>query len=179
MKKTNVFRNLTLFTIVFFVCVSLNANAQIRGAVRNATGDAAYNAKELVKKAIKEGKVEIIDCAMEKITTKDGVHEIKITGTAKYFPAKLRKKPLKDNSVFTGFKAYLYDANGMKLTDGIPIYEYGENNQPESVEYKKPFPFIMETPAGGYFTEETWGKADYCVVRGWNTAKKVSSKDSK
>jgi hypothetical protein len=36
----------------------------------------------------------------------------------------------------------------------------------------------METIAGGYFTEETWEKADYCVARGWNTAKFFSSKDS-
>jgi len=176
MKLKNVLKSITLLTIVFFVCTLVpKVNAQIK----SAAGDATYNAKALIKKAIKEGKVEIIDCKMEKITKKDGEHIIKITGTAKYIPAKFRKKPLKDNPVFFGFKAYLYDANGMKLTDGIPIFEYGENNQPETVKYKKPFPFIMETTAGGYFTEETWGKADYCVVRGWNTAKKVSSKDSK
>lgn len=178
MKKTNIFKNLIPLTIVFFICVTLNANAQIKKAVDNAAGDAAYNAKELAKKAIKEGKVEIIDCKMEKTTNKDGEHLIKITGTSKYTPAIFRKKQLKDNTAFTGFKAYLYDANGIKLTDGIPISEYGENNQLGNVKYKKPFPFIMETPAGGYFSEGVWEKADYCVVRGWNTAKKVSSKDS-
>jgi hypothetical protein len=171
MKNTNVFKNLTLLTIVFFVCSLVpKVNAQDVPDV--------YDAKEFVKKAIKEGKVEIIDCKMEKTTNKDGEQIIKITGTAKYIPAKFRKKPLKDNPVFTGFKAYFYNANGVKQKGILPLSEYGENNQPENVEYKKPFPFIIEGTAGGYFPEETWEKADYCVVRGWNTAKTVSSKDS-
>lgn len=174
MKKKNVLKSLTLFTIVmFFICAfTFNSTAQV-------ADEAIYDVKELAKKAIKEGKVEIIDCKMEKITNKDGEHVIKITGTAKYIPAKFGKKQLKDNPVFTGFKAYFYNTNGMKLKGNQALSEYGENNQPENVEYKKPFPFIIEGTAGGYFPEGTWENADYCVVRGWNTAEKVSSKDSK
>lgn len=171
MKSKNVLKSLMLLTIVFFVCsLALKVNAQDVPDV--------YDAKELVKKAIKEGKVEIIDCKMEKIVNKDGESEIKITATAIYTPAKLGKKPLKDMGGF-GTKAYLYDANGVKLKGYVILAEYGENNQPENVEYKKPFPIIFEGGAGGYFSQETYDKADYCVIRGWNTAKTVSSKDSK
>lgn len=170
MKRKNVLKGITLLSIVLFVC-AFNSNAQV-------ADEAIYNVKELAKKAIKEGKVEIIDCKMEKTTNKDGEQILIITGTAQYKPALLRKKPLKDNSVFTGCKVYLYDANGMKLTDGIPIGDYGENDQLESIEYKKPFPFRGEYSPGGYFKQEIFDKTDYCVVRGWNTAKKVSSKDS-
>lgn len=173
MKTTNVFKSLTLFAIVmFFICAfTFNSTAQV-------LDDAIPDVKELVKKAIKEGKVEIIDCKMEKITNKDGEHVINITGTAKYTPAKLGKKPLKDNPLFPGFTAYFYNANGTKLKGSLRIYEYGENNQSENIEYNKPFPFMTEGTAGGYFSEDTWEKADYCVIRGWNTAEKVSSKDS-
>ena len=169
MKNKNVLKSVTLFAIVLFVCALIpKVNAQDVPDV--------YDAKSLAKKALKEGKVEVIDCKMEKTTDDDGNGQINITGTAIYTPAKIGKKPLKDMGGF-GLKTYLYDANGIKLTDGIPIYDYGENNQLENVEYKKPFPFIFEGDAGAYFSQEVLDKADYCVVRGWNTAKKVSSKD--
>ena len=175
MKIKNGLKSLTLLTIVFFVCAfAPKANAQI---VDNVAGEAVYDVKELAKKAVLEGKVEIIDCKMEKTVNKDGESEIKITGTATHKPAKLKKKSLKDTPGF-GLKAYLYDANGIKLTDGIPVGDYGKNDQPENVKFKEPFPFHGEYNPGGYFNQEIFDKATYCVVRGWNTAEKVSSKDS-
>jgi len=58
------------------------------------------------------------------------------------------------------------------------VCDYGENDQPENVKFKEPFPFHGEYSPGGYFNQEIFDKAAYCVVRGWNTAEKVSSKDS-
>lgn len=174
MKKITYLKATAMFAMaLLFICAAPKVNAQDVPDV--------YDAKSLAKKALKEGKVEIIECKMEKITNKDGKKIIKITGTALYKPAKIGKKPLKDMGF--GLRAYLYDVNGMKLKKSVGLSEYGENNQPENVKYKTPFPIILERGIGTFDSQEYWDeqfdKADYCVIRGWNTAKQVSSKDAK
>jgi|AntAceMinimDraft_16_1070373.scaffolds.fasta_scaffold58586_2 hypothetical protein len=177
MKKKNYLKATVMFAIVlFFVCAIPKANAQIG---KQAAGNAEGDAKTMAKKALKEGKIEIIDCKMEKVTDKGGTGIIKVTGTAKYTPGKLKKKPFKDiYGVSCSVSAQFYDAKGMKLPFHLDIGECGENNQEENVEYKKPFPFQGEITTD-YIKKEDFVKANYCVIKGWNTVKKASSKGVK
>ena len=173
MKNKNYLKVTTMFAIaLFFVCAAPKANAQ-------ASGAAASEAKKLAKKALTEGKVEIIDCKMEKTIDKDGVGTIKVTGTAIYTPAKFKKKSFDDITCgYWSATANFYDAKGMKLKCHLDIGDYGENNQIENVKYKKPFPFYGETTSD-YIGKENFEKADYCVIKGYNTIEQASSKDSK
>ena len=173
MKNKTIFKVTTMFAIaLFFICATPKANAQIAGA-------ASSEAKSFAKKALTEGKVEIIDCKMEKTTDKEGVGTIKVTGTAIYTPAKFRKKSFSDITAGKWIaRANFYDAKGMKLKCHLDISDYGENNQIENVKYKKPFPFNGETTSD-YIGKENFEKADYCVIKGYNTIEQASSKDSK
>lgn len=133
MKTTNVFKSLAL---AFFVCVlSLNVNAQIPAETPSA--------KQMVKRFLKYGKVEVLESKMEKI---DGLSDeyggVKITGTAKYTPARFGKKKFKDLNYSVRFD--LLSERGLKVrrTDGTA--SCGENGQAENVKYKKEFPFVYE-----------------------------------
>ena len=176
MKNRTVLKGIIPFVVVLiFACVVPKAKAQI---VEEVAGEVVYDAKAYIKKALTEGKVDVISCKMEKSTDAEGVGKIIITGTALYTTAKLRKKAFKDLPGF-GLKAYFYSENGMKLKGHLPIFEFGIENQPVNVQAKKPFPFRSEGDAGGYFDQNLFDKAAYCIIRGWNTIDQVSSKDDK
>jgi hypothetical protein len=136
MKSKNVLKSITLFAIVmFFVCTTLEVNAQIPVETPSA--------KVMAKRFLKYGKVEVIESNMEKIEgASDEYGGIKITGKAKYTPARIGKKPFKDLQYIVRFD--LFNDAGLKVmkVEGIP--DCGENGQAENVEYKEPFPFVFE-----------------------------------
>ncbi|MDA3954087.1 MAG: hypothetical protein PF485_10585 [Bacteroidales bacterium] len=136
MKSKNVLKSITLFAIVmFFVCTTLEVNAQIPVETPSA--------RVMAKRFLKYGKVEVIESNMEKIEgASDEYGGIKITGKAKYTPARIGKKPFKDLQYIVRFD--LFNDAGLKVmkVEGIP--DCGENGQAENVEYKEPFPFVFE-----------------------------------
>ena len=136
MKNKNVLKSITLFTIVlFFVCSTSKVNAQIPVETPSA--------KEMAKRYLKFGKVEVLESNMEKIEgASDEYGGIKITGTAKYTPAKIGKKPFKDLSYTVRFDLFDDVEKKVMNVDGIP--DCGENGQEENVKYKEPFPFVFE-----------------------------------
>ena len=127
MKSKNVLKSITLFAIVmFFVCTTIEVNAQIPVETPSA--------KVMAKRFLKYGKVEVIESNMEKIEgASDEYGGIKITGKAKYTPAKIGKKPFKDLLYTVRFD--LLDDTGKKVmhVDGIP--DCGEDGQAENIEY--------------------------------------------
>ena len=136
MKRKNVLKGITLLSIVLFVCAfTLETNAQIPVETPSA--------KVMAKRFLKYGKIEVLENNMEKIEgASDEYGGIKITGKAKYTPAKIGKKPFKDLLYTVRFD--LFNDAGLKVmkVDGIP--DCGENGQAENVEYKEPFPFVFE-----------------------------------
>lgn len=156
MKNTNAFRNLTLFTIVFFVfALVTTATAQVP--------DQLPSAKQMIKIYLKYGKIEVIESTMEKqkFEVGDEYAEIKFTGTAVYKPARIGKKKFKDIQYMLVID--LYDKAGIKLmkVEGIP--DCGENGQEENVKYKKPFPFEMT----GMIPMDKYIRAESHKVKVW------------
>ncbi len=140
MKSKFVLKRITLLIVLFFAFVLVpKANAQIPVEIQGEKP----TAKEMAKRYLTYGKVEVVESNMEKIEgASDEYGGIKITGKAIYTPAKIEKKPFKDLNYTVRFD--LFDDAGKKVMsiDGIP--ECGENGQEENVEYKKEFPFVFE-----------------------------------
>ncbi|MCK4663306.1 MAG: hypothetical protein KAT68_10600 [Bacteroidales bacterium] len=136
MKNKTVLKSVTLFTIVlFFICATSKVNAQIPVETPSA--------KVMAKRFLKYGKVEVLESNMEKTEgASDEYGGIKITGTAKYTPAKIGKKPFKDLSYTVRFDLFDDVEKKVMYVDGIP--DCGENGQAENVKYNEPFPFVFE-----------------------------------
>ncbi|MCK4353072.1 hypothetical protein KAW65_06680 [candidate division WOR-3 bacterium] len=101
-------------------------------------------AKKVVKKAVAEATVEVLEVKMEKIA--EGASEeygtIKITGKAVYHPAKVGGKAFKDMASDPRFN--LLDAAGRKVqTFNVPL-DCGEYGKAENVVAGEPFPFEGE-----------------------------------
>lgn len=133
MKTTNVLKSLTLG---FFVCIlSLSVEAQIPAETPSA--------RQMARRFLKYGKVEILESKMEKIDgLGDGYGGIRITGTAEYTPARMGKTEFKDLSYSVRFD--LLSERGLKVRSTSGLASCGENGQDENVEYNEEFPFVYE-----------------------------------
>ncbi|MDA3779130.1 MAG: hypothetical protein PF487_02675 [Bacteroidales bacterium] len=101
------------------------------------------SAKQMAKRYLKYGKIEIVESDMEKIEgLSDEYGGIRITGTAKYTPAKFGKDPFEE--ITHSLRFNLYNEAGLKVTSVSDFPDCGENGQDENVEYKEPFPFVFE-----------------------------------
>ncbi|MCK4716033.1 MAG: hypothetical protein KAT54_04440 [Candidatus Marinimicrobia bacterium] len=156
MKNPNVFKCLTLLTIVFLVCALVpKVNAQVPDVI---------DAKTMAKRYLKYGKIDVTEIKMEKLKVEEGSDygSIKFTGTAIYKPARIGKKPLKD--IQTQLYIDFYDKNGLKVWKNGFFPACGENKQVENVKYKKPFPFEIEWH---YIKLERFNKIESCKVKVW------------
>jgi len=154
MKAKTVLRKIPL--IMLFICVLVPMLiAQVPDVI---------DAKQMAKRYLKYGKIEVTEIQMEKQNIEEGDEfgTIKFTGTAIYKPAKIGKKPFKD---LQGLLAIdLYDKNGIKVKKVEIGPDCGENKQAENVKYKKPFPFEGES---SYIPLEQFNKIDSCKVKVW------------
>ena len=155
MKNSKVVRNLTLLACVILILSLVSTvNAQIPDEI---------DAKEMAKRFLKYGKIEVIEIDLEKQPlaedSENGV--IKFTGTAVYTPAKIGKKEFKDISSLLVLT--LLDKNGLKVSKLEIMPDCGENGQAENVKYKKPFPFEYEHT----FTLEEFNKIESVAVKVW------------
>jgi len=122
------------------------------------------DAKQMVKRYLKYGKIEVTEIKMEKQPIEEGGEygTIKFAGTAIYTPAKFGKKQFKDIS--SSLVVDLYDTNGTKVMKVDLLPDCGENKQAENVKYKEPFPFEAES---SYIPLENFSKIDSCNVKVW------------
>jgi len=154
MKAKTVLTKITL--IMLFICVLVPMLiAQVPDVI---------DAKQMAKRYLKYGKIEVTEIKMEKQPIEEGGEygTIKFTGTAIYTPAKIGKKKFKD--IQSMLVVDLYDKNGIKVMKVELSPDCGENKQAENVEYKKPFPFEAES---SYIPLEKFNKIDTCKVKVW------------
>jgi len=154
MKTKTVLTKITL--IVLFSCLVVPMLiAQVPDVI---------DAKQMAKRFLKYGKIEVTEIKMEKQPIEEGGEygTIKFAGTAIYTPAKFGKKKFKD--IASELVVDLYDKNGIKVMKVGLGPDCGENKQAENVEYKKPFPFEAES---SYIGLENFNKIDTCKVKVW------------
>ena len=138
----------TLITMVFFTgCANLPVPA-VPGAP---------SAKSVVKKAVTESTLEVLDVTMEKVEWVSELwgekrYGILIKGHAIYHPAKVGAEPFIEAAKGKSLYFALYDANGLKLPiDDISMNKdfCGEYGKPENVIPGEPFPFEKRESTGG------------------------------
>lgn len=154
MKTKTALAKITL--VVLFSCLMVSTLiAQVPDVI---------DAKQMVKRYLKYGKIEVTEIKMEKQPIEEGGEygTIKFAGTAVYTPAKIGKKQFKD--IASMLVVDLYDKNGIKVMKVDLSPDCGENKQAENVKYKKPFPFESES---SYIGLENFNKIDTCKVKVW------------
>lgn len=136
MKNQSVLKCMTLFAIImFFVCAAPLVYAQIP--------DVLPSPKEMARRFLTHGKVEVVTSQMEKIEgLGEGFGGIRITGTAIYTPARIGRKPFSDLLYDVRFK--LLDDAGKTVRKTSGSTDSGQDGQEENVEFGKEFPFVYE-----------------------------------
>lgn len=151
MKSRIVIMMLTLVVIAFFVSCAGVPKVGLPGA------------KGVAKKALTEGKIEVLECKMEKteVDNPDALSNLKVTGKAIYHPAKVGAKSFKDYMLDS--KVEFYDAQGRKLPFHIGMGDCGEYGKAENVVPNEPFPFKSETGTA-YIGMDNFTEAVSCKV---------------
>ena len=120
----------------------------------------APSAKSMVKKAVTEGTVEVLDVTMVK-EGEEGNETLTVTGNAIYHPAKVGAKDFKEYIV--DVRIEFYDAQGKVLPFTLTSIDFGEYGKSANVLPNEPFPFKGETWPP-YMGEENFKKAVSCKV---------------
>lgn len=110
--------------------------------------------KKKTEKAATEARVEVLESKMEKTEGGNWVHgygTVKVTGTAKYIPAKAGAKPFNDLS--GAFVFDLLDAAGKKVRKLESPGDCGRYGKSENVVPNEPFPFVIED---GMVPKDQW-----------------------
>lgn len=144
---------LLVVTLVAIALLISCANLSVPGAP-GVLG--TRDAKSMVKKAVTEGKVEVLDVTMEKVEWISEMwgekrYGVLIKGNAIYHPAKVGAEPFIEAAKGKAFYFALYDAAGKKLPIDINFNKdfCGENSLPENVVAGEPFPFEKRESTGG------------------------------
>jgi len=118
--------------------------------------------KGVVKKAVTEATVEVLEVKMQKTSMeKDALDNLQVTGKAIYHPAKVGAKPFKD--YLLDVRVEFYDAQGRKLPFRIEALDCGEYGKADNVVPNEPFPFKGETGTS-YIGMDNFSKAVSCNV---------------
>ena len=112
--------------------------------------------EKAVKKAILEPTFEVMEINMDKSD-----RDVKITGTATYYPADADPKAFSEYN--WDVKVEFYDADGNKLPFSLKYLDYGENNNASNIVNFEPFPFMGETSVD-YMGQDTFDKAASCKI---------------